>query len=72
MDMPDDRNQEYAEGDQDFADWLEEVDTFCEEATWGFAGIHDLRDHMWRSAYDAGDSPKEAWANAVCDGILEP
>ena len=70
--MPDDRNQEYADGDADFANWLEEVEPFCAMDTWGFAGIHDLRDQMWRASYEAGDTPLEAWQNAVCDGILEP
>jgi hypothetical protein len=65
------RNEEYARDDADFAEWLDEVDALCKDMTGGFLGIHDLRDHLWRSAYDSGDTPEEAWSTAVCDGIME-
>jgi len=65
----DDRNQEYAGGDEAFALWLGAVDTYCE--TMMGVSIHDLRDSLWRDAYDQGLTPKEAWQDAVGDGILE-
>ncbi len=67
--MPDDRNKEYAGGDPDFAEWLDDVDQFCLRKT-GLS-IQDLRDYLWRDAFDSGSTPKEAWSDAVCDGIME-
>jgi hypothetical protein len=61
---------DYAGGDLRFALWLYLVKKRC--VTVLGLGIFDLEDWRWRDAYDAGSSPKEAFADFREDLGLDP
>lgn len=53
----------YAGGDERFALWMHLCDRRCRSLT----GLEtaDLEDHLWRDAYDAGQSPRDAVDSAI-------
>jgi len=58
-----DRAEEYANGDQGFADWLRKVDAAV-MARVG-VGVFDLPDFLLRDEYDFGTDPVEAAEMAI-------
>jgi hypothetical protein len=50
---------EYAEGDEEFADWLVQANDVVEQELEGLS-LLDLEEWVWRASYDGGDDPGEA------------
>ena len=49
---------EYANGDREFAEWLQECDEYCLKVTEN--SIFDFDDALWRDEYTKGNDPESA------------
>lgn len=65
--MLDDRAEDYADGDGEFAVWLREVDKIVDASL--DLGIFDLEDLDYRTSYDAGDTPVDCVKEVVVPGL---
>jgi hypothetical protein len=55
--MTNPRAKEYANGDQNFTEWLNEIDKFIISRL--AISLFDLSDMLLRDSYDAGTTPEE-------------
>jgi hypothetical protein len=63
------RAEEYADGDLEFATWLEEVDEIVCDGL-GMS-VFDLRDMLFRDSYAAGETPQEFVDAVVATNVME-
>jgi hypothetical protein len=69
VNMNDDTALEYADGNEDFARWLREVDEIVQSRL--SLSVFDLRDMLFRDAFDSDVDPHEFVATVVAETIVE-
>jgi hypothetical protein len=63
------RAEEYAEGDLEFANWLEAIDLLIQKQVQ--LSLFDLEDMDLRASFDSGDTPEMCLLEVVAEAVAE-